>query len=252
MTDADRARSLVAEADRLFRAGDAAGSIPLLVRAYALGGWAGCLLNLAMANHALSNCEVASDYYERYLMADPYTDRLEEVMGALGELDACGSSRWTPPGLPSAVESPSGSLPSDTIRPLSSAAVQPLADPSGAPAPAVPLPSAPHSPEPSHRVLAVSLLGVGAAAGIAAAVFTLASQRKESEAGEFSTFGADDPRARAIHDAGVHYNELAWGLGIGAVALLGAGTTLWILGNPADSSVGVGLAFPSIRYQGRF
>ena len=88
--------------------------------------------------------------------------------------------------------------------------------------------------------------------GIATFVFTLASQRENDEAGEFTSFDAGDARAREIYDTGERYNHLAWGFGISTVLLLGTGATLWALDTPADGSVSVGLGFPGLRYQGRF
>jgi hypothetical protein len=94
-------------------------------------------------------------------------------------------------------------------------------------------------------------VGTGLASGVAALGFALASHRKQLEASRFETFNADDARARDVHDAGVRYNRLSWGLGIGSLALLGSGTALW-LWTSSDGSLAADEAVAGLQYRGRF
>jgi hypothetical protein len=283
----DEGRPLLLEAHRLFRAGQPAASIPLLERAYQLGKWPGCLLNLAMAHHALSDCAVALGYYQRYLSADPYTDRHAEVTAAVQELTAiCGASvsgrlgaqalaaeQATSGQQASAEQATSGQQASagqasagQAMAVLSGAALPGAVLPGAAVsvharppalsqprpeqhAPALPAPVPSVDPPPS-RALEWSLLGTGLASGVAALGFALASQRKDQEAARFESFAANDPRARDVHDAGVRYNHLSLAFGLGALALLGGGAALWLWSEGPGTPAAPDLA--GLQYRGRF
>ncbi|MET0414002.1 MAG: hypothetical protein ABW217_22020 [Polyangiaceae bacterium] len=222
------------EAFELFEQRRYAEALPLLERAHALSRAPRHVFNLATAHHWLGHCPSARDYFERYLREEPDGPGADQARAALDELyQRCGHARAFPEPAPA---SPT------LVRGLRVAA--PL------PAPVVAL----SAREPN--VLAWSLIGVGAALGIASVSSLLLMERAEHDVEQRARRAPDDgwtPEARALMKNGDRYATLSAAFGVSALACVGAGVTLQLLAASETEAVTVSLGGgPLVQYRTRF
>jgi hypothetical protein len=245
-----QAAGWVQQADRHFRKGNPAAAIPLLERAYRSTGWTGCLLNLGMAHHSLSECQAARDYYERYLDLEAYSERRIQVESALEELERSCAPRMAPP-LARAPEVRGNAIAplADAVGPMSNRSMQRVA------------------PEPrasvarvgqGQRTLALMGFGLAGATGLAALTFVVSGERYDREAQRFEDLGRtpdNDSVARALDRDGRRANTWAVAFGAASVLLLGTSAGLLWLGESAGSgtlSLSLSPGASRMSYQARF
>jgi tetratricopeptide (TPR) repeat protein len=211
-----------------------AEALPLLERAHALSRAPRHVFNLATAQHWLGHCPSARDNFERYLREEPDGVGAEQARAALDELyQRCGRATVLPQPAPA---SPT------LVRGLRVAAPPPA-----------PVAAAP-AREPS--VLAWSLIGVGAALGVASVSSLVLVERTEHDVEQRARRAPDDgwtPEARALMKNGDRYATLAAAFGVSALACVSAGVALQLLAPSGAEAVTVSLGRgPLLQYRARF
>lgn len=230
------------EAFELFEQQRYAEALPLLERAHALSRAPRHVFNLATAHHWLGHCPSARDHFEHYLREEPDGPGADQARAALDELyQRCGHEA-------------ASALPVEPV-PLEPAAVSPtlvrglrVTVPPRAPVVATP------AREPS--VLAWSLIGVGAALGVASVSSLVLMERAERDVEQRARRASDDgwtPEARALMKNGGRYATLSAAFGVSALACVGAGVGLQLLAPSATEAVTVSLTGgPLVQYRARF
>lgn len=249
---AERVEALRIEADREFSAGNHRAALDSLLEGYRLSRDPRFVFNLGVTYHWLGECELARDSYARYLRESangPHRDKAARALEALAPV--CGRA-------PASQAAPS--LAPQSVAPLAPQAVAPLA-PQAAPsltpqappmAPRIgpaPQPSAPMAaPEPDNT-WAWSLISAGgvalASAGVTGVLWHEARSDYRDLVARASRGGqAWDAccaaRAARLDARTVRYRALSVGLGVGSLALLGAGAVLWRSSASAELSVAAG------------
>jgi hypothetical protein len=245
----DQAELLAERAKLLFREGEFRQALPLVQRAYALTQSPRFLFNLGVLYHKLSECVPAREHFELYLQRDQTGAARQQTLSALQELrercpEAPPAAALPQPDIVRGLPAPGPSETSVHLPDASADAARPRHEPaerSGGPA-----------------ASALLLIGMGAAAGIGAALSLAAQGRAQSDIdalgrrarAEGSAWDAfEDRRRDLVGDARLH-RGLSIGLGLASLALVGAGATLWIVESEEGSSVRASGAV--IGYGGRF
>jgi tetratricopeptide (TPR) repeat protein len=226
------------EALALFEEQRYAEALPLLERAQALSAAPRHLFNLATAHHWLGHCASARHYFERYLRAEPDGAGADEARAALDELyQRCGSeeANAAPLAPPAPVDpSPPREPPVVVVAPAARVA----------------------APARETNALAWSLIGVGAALGVASVSSLVLVQRAEHDVEQRARRAPEDgwtPEARALMKNGDRYATLAAAFGVSAVACAGAGVLLQLLAPSDSETISVSLGETQlVQYRARF
>lgn len=224
------------EAFELFEQQRYAEALPLLERAHVLSSAPRHVFNLATAHHWLGHCPSARDYFERYLREEPQGPGAAAAHAALDELyQRCGRVSVLPHFEPTPASPP------------------PLRAPhivAAAPAPSV------AAPMRSPSVLAWSLIGVGAALGVASVSSLVLMERAEHDVERRARRAPEDgwtAEARALMKNGDRYATLSAAFGVSALACVGAGVTLQLLAPSDGEAVTVALGDAAlVQYRARF
>ena len=243
----------IASRDELFqRAGEAfeaqefALALELLRQACGQSDFEGCDFNLGAVHHALRHCAEARQHYGAYLKAHPAGARRGEAQAALDALEPiCGLAPGANPeasatGLPAVGSAGTSSDPAPSLAVLTALPDQ-LAPASPPERPTAPAAQA----NGTSRIVALSLLGLGGAAGVATLLLALelSSTNSEIEAHRSQPF---DPEQQQRLDKADQFQSLTLGAGSASVLLLGSAAAVWWLAPAASPQLSVSLG-PELR-----
>jgi hypothetical protein len=247
ITAESEAMTLLARAKELFRGGEYRRAVPLLERAYALTDSPRFSFNLGVLHHKLSECEPARLYFERYLLEDPAGEARAQAMSALQELNAhCPASE---------THARSGGLPASAAPPKS---VDTHPDVSSRPLAADAEERGGGAILRGPGTAAWVLMGVGAAAGVAAVISAAKQASAQNEIDDLGSRATRDAtpwdqleaERQSSSDRAKLYRALSIGLGVACASLVGTGATLWVLED--GEGPGPGSAALELGYRGRF
>lgn len=230
--DEERAAELLRHAKARFSAGDDAAAIEALEEARQLSTSSVYVFNLGMVQQWAGHCEAAREAFDTYLQIDPDGEGQRDATRALDSLYTICGRKKNPPTT--------------------------IAEPSHRTAlPSVPPPGDTDGTERSFRALSVSLLVAGSATSITAIVSALVARRTQLNIQRLYN-GATDRGTKweecsclegyqRLETKRERFSTLSWTLGLGSVALLGAGTAFWLV-----EGASVSLSAEGLSYRGTF
>lgn len=214
----------------------------------------GCELNLGAVHHALKHCSEARQHYTAYLQLHPNGRESQAARAALDELDAhCEQASQA---VAPALEGPqppheSGSLAAQGASTARDAGASAAASPEAASAP-VPDPGAPRASWLQRRAVPLLLTGAGALAGVSTLLFATELSSTNSQIEQHRAQPFDPEQAQRLRHS-EQFEALTWAGGVVTVALLGAGTTVWLLTPDENTAVDFSAgAAPGLTLRHRF
>lgn len=211
-----KAKQLYDEGLRYYNVAEYSEAIRVWKEAYLLSKRPLLLFNIGQAYRLSGDCKQAMTFYNSYRREDAKLDNQEDLVAAEAICKAkLAEEPATPPPPPPPV------------------VTQP-ATPSPAPTPIAPPPEG-GSPGMRKAGIVVGLAGVVLGAG--AVYFALDAGKKGDELDDYR--GEWDATQVQLDADGKRSEKLAWGFGAGALAAIGAGVALYVIGGGSSESRGV-------------